>query len=154
VLQLQMLQQLPGCVCKSSSSLPPLSFHVALLEKELDKRHPEEDKNIASRTLHVDKNGYEVKKQCVTLLLQVGADILATSKIGNLADPGFYASDDIRTWWYDLVDKQIVTIKRRPEYHRNCNSCSINFGCNFLFWSVQQEILVQTQQSNSSECLH
>ncbi len=27
VLQVQMLQQLPGCVCKSSSSLPPLSFH-------------------------------------------------------------------------------------------------------------------------------
>jgi hypothetical protein len=53
---------------------------IALLEKELDKRHPEEDKNIASRKLHVDKNGYEVKKKCVTLLLQAGADILATSK--------------------------------------------------------------------------
>ncbi len=54
---------------------------IALLEKELDKRHAEEDKNIASRTLHVDRNGYEVKKQCVTLLLQAGGDILlATSK--------------------------------------------------------------------------
>ncbi|KAH9546841.1 hypothetical protein CY35_11G002300 [Sphagnum magellanicum] len=85
---------------------------IALLEKELDKRHPEENKNIASGTLQVDKNGYEVKKQCVTLLLQAGADILATSKTtGNLADPGFYAPDDIRTWWYDLVDKQIVTIQ-------------------------------------------
>ncbi len=84
---------------------------IALLEKELDKRHPEENKNIASGRLQVDKNGYEVKKQCVTLLLQAGADILATSKTGNLADPGFYAPDDIRTWWYDLVDKQTVIIK-------------------------------------------
>ncbi len=84
---------------------------IALLEKELDKRHSEEDKNIASGTLHVDENGYEVKKQCVTLLLQAGADILARSKTGHFADPGFYASDDIRTWWFDLVDKQIVTIK-------------------------------------------
>jgi len=84
---------------------------IALLEKELDKRHPEEDKNISSGTLHVDKNGYEGKKQCVTLLLQAGADILATSKTGDLADPGFSAPDDIRTWWYNLVDKQIAIIK-------------------------------------------
>jgi hypothetical protein len=84
---------------------------IALLEKELDKRHPEEDKNIASGTFHVDENGYEVKKRCVTLLLQAGADILATCKTGNMPDPGVYAPDHIRTWWYDLVDKQIVTIK-------------------------------------------
>ncbi|CAM6036291.1 unnamed protein product [Sphagnum compactum] len=83
---------------------------IALLEKELDKRHPEENKNIPSGTLQVDKNGYEMRT-CVALLLQAGADILATSKTGDLAEIGISAPDDIRTWWYDLVDKQIAIIK-------------------------------------------
>lgn len=34
----------------------------------------------------------------------------------------------------DLVDKQNFHHKRRPEHRHNCNSCSISFGCNFLFY--------------------
>jgi hypothetical protein len=54
---------------------------------------------------------YNARKVCANLLLQAGADILATDKKGHMADPGKYASNEGRIWWYDLVTNQIGNIK-------------------------------------------
>ncbi len=80
---------------------------IELLEKKWQMQGYGEDPAIAN----TDKRNYSAKKACANLLLQAGADILATDKDGCIADPGVWAPDEARTWWYELVAKETRNIK-------------------------------------------
>ncbi|CAM6058043.1 unnamed protein product [Sphagnum tenellum] len=58
-----------------------------------------------------DRNQYSAKQACAKLLLQYGADILATDENRRMADPGAEATNEARIWWYEFVAKETLNIK-------------------------------------------
>ncbi|CAK9870366.1 unnamed protein product [Sphagnum jensenii] len=91
---------------------------IELLEKKLGEKDPEEDSAIANTKKSSlnsygvpDRNQYSAKQACANLLLQAGADILATDKISRMADPGARAPNEAKIWWYELVAKETLNIK-------------------------------------------
>jgi len=76
---------------------------IKLLERKLREQDLEEDK--------MEYNEYNGRKACANLLLQSGADILATDKYGYMADPRERAPNETRIWWYELVAKETFNIK-------------------------------------------
>jgi len=88
---------------------------IELLEKKLGEKDRKEDSAIANtkKTMYgtPDRNKYSARQACANLLLQAGADILATDKEGCMADPGEYAPNEARIWWCELVAKETLNIK-------------------------------------------
>ncbi len=82
---------------------------VKLLEKNLREKENSVNANT-NKTIDV-VNRYSAKQVCVNLLLQAGADILLTDKYKRMADPGYWASNEARQWWYELVAKETLNIK-------------------------------------------
>ncbi|CAM6034969.1 unnamed protein product, partial [Sphagnum compactum] len=90
---------------------------IEVLEKRLRTQDPKKD----SALTNIDKtkygvqnikiNQYNARKACANLLLQAGADILITDKDKCMADPGPWAPNEARIWWYELVAKETLNIK-------------------------------------------
>jgi hypothetical protein len=87
------------------------------LERKLQEQDLDEDSAIVNidKTKYgapnINRHQYSARQACANLLLQAGADILATDKNGCMADPGAMAPDQARIWWYELVAKETLNIK-------------------------------------------
>jgi hypothetical protein len=84
---------------------------IELLEKKLGEKDPKEDSAIANMYGAHTRIQYSVRQACANLLLQAGADILATDKERRMADPGSLAPNEARIWWYELVAKETLNLK-------------------------------------------
>jgi hypothetical protein len=88
---------------------------IELLEKQLGEKYPKEDSAMANTTKtmygEADRNQYSARQACANLLLQAGADILATDQNRRMADPGEFATNEARIWWYEFVAKETLNIK-------------------------------------------
>ncbi|CAK9204088.1 unnamed protein product [Sphagnum troendelagicum] len=91
---------------------------IELLEKKLGEKDPKEDSAIANAEIFSNNLygvpetiPYSARKACANLLLQAGADILATDDNRCMADPGELAPNEARIWWYELVAKESLNIK-------------------------------------------
>ncbi|CAK9870369.1 unnamed protein product [Sphagnum jensenii] len=88
---------------------------IELLEKKLREKDPKEDSAMANTKTTmfgaVEGIEYSARQACANLLLQAAADILATDKNRRMADPGEYAPNEARIWWYELVAKETLNIK-------------------------------------------
>jgi hypothetical protein len=91
---------------------------IELLEKKLGEKDQEEGSGIADidKTKYgvpnITRNQYSARQACANLLLQAGADILATDGSGHIADPGSRAPNEARIWWYELVAKETLNMKK------------------------------------------
>jgi len=83
---------------------------IELLESKLQKKNLEKDSAIANID-NINRIQYSARQACANLLLQAGVDILATDKDRHMVDPGKWASNETRIWWYELVTKQTSNIK-------------------------------------------
>jgi hypothetical protein len=78
--------------------------------KLLEEKLLEKDLEANSATADINSNQCNIQA-CVNLLLQSGADILATDEYGCIAYLPERASNETRKWWYELVAKETLNIK-------------------------------------------
>jgi hypothetical protein len=88
---------------------------IELLEKKLGEKDRKEDSAMANtkKTMYGEANRdqYSARQACANLLLQAGADILATDENRRMADPGELAPNEARIWWYEFVARETLNIK-------------------------------------------
>ena len=70
----------------------------------------QEDDTDTSKT--ITRKVYSGKKQCMTMLLEVGLDMWQKDENGDLPEPRWEATDGDNLWWHDRIRMQVIEAKR------------------------------------------